>query len=186
MPDDPLDTIAAAALDIAGQGGWAAVTLPAVAGAAGLTLEALHAAVPGGRNALVGAVVQRVDRAMLARCGAPDMGLTPRERLFEVMMARAEAMEESRAGLMALIDGCAREPGAALAAACALKRSAGWMLAAAGIEARGPFVRAGALGVWLRAVAAWRGDTGPDLPRTMAALDQALARAEQAAWIVCG
>jgi len=90
MPDDPLDTIAAAALDIAGQGGWAAVTLPAVAGAAGLTLEALHAAVPGGRNALVGAVVQRVDRAMLARCGAPDMGLTPRERLFEVMMARAE------------------------------------------------------------------------------------------------
>jgi ubiquinone biosynthesis protein COQ9 len=185
MPDDPLDTIAAAALNIAGQGGWAAVTLPALAEAAGMPLEALRAAVPG-RGAVVGAVVRRVDRAMLARCGASDMGLTPRERLFEVMMARAEAMEESRAGLMALIDGCAREPGAALAAACALKRSAGWMLAAAGIEARGPFVRAGAMGVWLRAVAAWRGDTGPDLPRTMAALDQALARAEQAAWIVCG
>ena len=188
MTDDPLDTVATAALHIAGRGGWAAVTLPAVAGAAGVALGDLRAAVPG-RNALVGAVVRRVDRAMLARCGAPDMGLTPRERLFEVMMARAEAMEAWRPGLCALMDACVREPWAGLAAACALKRSAAWMLAAAGVEAHGlsgVLIRAGTLGVWARGSAAWRDDTGPDLPRTMAALDKALTRADQAAWIVRG
>jgi hypothetical protein len=59
----------------------------------------------------------------------------------------------------------------------------GWMLEGAGIAARGPrgrLRRKGLLGVWLWTLRVWQRDDSEDLSATMAALDQALARAEQA------
>ena len=62
-----------------------------------------------------------------------------------------------------------------------------WMLEAAGIPARG--VRGelrvkGLVAVWLWTIRAWRADDTEDLSATMAALDTALRRAEQAAeWL---
>ena len=61
------------------------------------------------------------------------------------------------------------------------------MLEAAGIPTRG--VRGelrvkGMVGAWLWAIRAWRTDESEDLQSTMAALDTALRRAEQAAeWL---
>ena len=62
-----------------------------------------------------------------------------------------------------------------------------WMLEAAGIPTRG--VRGelrvkGLVAVWLWTIRAWRADDSEDLSATMAALDAALRRAEQAAeWL---
>jgi hypothetical protein len=58
------------------------------------------------------------------------------------------------------------------------------MLEAAGVSARGltgGLRVQGLVGVWLYALRAWRKDQSPDLSGTMAALDRALQRAEQAA-----
>ena len=62
-----------------------------------------------------------------------------------------------------------------------------WMLEAAGIPTRG--IRGelrvkGLVAVWLWTLRAWRADDSEDLSATMAALDAALRRAEQAAeWL---
>ena len=76
---------------------------------------------------------------------------------------------------------------AALLLATINVRSMGWMLEAAGVSALGPFDRLrakGLLAVWLWTLRAWRRDTSDDLGATMAALDQALTQAGQAAnWL---
>ena len=59
----------------------------------------------------------------------------------------------------------------------------GWLLQGAGIESHGLKGRLrakGLLAVWLWTVRAWQRDLSEDLSATMAALDQALNRAEQA------
>ena len=46
--------------------------------------------------------------------------------------------------------------------------------------AKGPGLAATLLALWLNALRAWRGDDGPDLPATMAAVDRWLERALRA------
>jgi hypothetical protein len=63
-----------------------------------------------------------------------------------------------------------------------------WMLTAAGVKTtglRGLLATDGLIAVWLYTLNAWQRDDSADLSTTMAALDRALARAEQAAnWFI--
>lgn len=185
--NEPLDAVARAALRLAARSGWP-VAMPALAAEAGLSMADLRAVAPG-RGCIVAAVVRCIDRETLARIGPADVALSSRERLFDVLMQRFEVMEAHRPGLAAIMDSLARDPVAAAAIAPAVKRSIAWMLHAAAIDVRGTslrgvLTRAGVLAVYTKALWAWRTDTGPDLPRTMATLDAALARAERAACLV--
>jgi hypothetical protein len=70
----------------------------------------------------------------------------------------------------------------------ATRKSMRWMLEAAGLGVsgmRGELHVKGAVAVWLWTLRAWEKDTTDDLSHTMAALDQALLRAEQAANSLC-
>ena len=56
-----------------------------------------------------------------------------------------------------------------------------WMLEAAGADTNGisgGIKVAGLTGIYLKVLCVWAEDESPDLPKTMAALDQALGRAE--------
>lgn len=176
---DPLDAVALAALELAAARGWAALDMAALAAVAGLSLAELRV-LAGDRVEAVAAAMRMIDRQVLERVGAPDEALPPRERIFDVFMERFEAMEAHRPGIVAIMEGVARCPAAAARLAPEVGRSVAWMLTAAGATrpgCRGALLHVGAVAVWARAAHAWRGDAGPDLPRTMAALDQALRRA---------
>ena len=157
------------------------IGLAEVAGRAGLKLSQLRAEF-GSTLAIVGAHIKDIDRAVLAGSSA-DMAEEPaRERLFDVLMRRLEALAPYKAAVRSLMCSARRNPGLALALNAMAVRSQKWMLEAAGIGASGPkgALRAqGASLMFARVLAVWFDDDEPGLDRTMAALDRGLASAER-------
>jgi AcrR family transcriptional regulator len=176
------DRILDAALRLAARDGWRAAALARVAAEAEVGLPALYALFPSKPALLVG-LLRRVDRTVLAgTTPAPSDG-SPRDRLFDVVMRRFDALQAHRAGLAAIV-AAGVDPLGRLALIGPLRRSMAWMLEAAGIASDGWAGRlrvAGLAVVYARAYRVWLGDDSADLGKTMAALDSGLARAER--WV---
>jgi len=160
---------------------WERIGLEAVAERAGVPLARLRQAYDG-RLAILADLARRTDEAVLAGLD-PDMAEeAPRERLFDVLFARFEALAPYRAGLRGLMAGARRDPFLALALNRIAVTSMAWMLTAAGIPATGAIGVARAQGlafVWARVMRVWLDDDDPGLARTMAALDRRLREAER-------
>ena len=155
------------------------IGLAEVAGEAGLKLSALRAEF-GSVLAIYAAHVKDIDRIVLD--GGDDMAEEPpRERLFDVLMRRLDAMTPHKDAVRSMMNSARRHPGLALALNGIAIRSHGWMLEAAGIGASGPrgALRAqGAAMMFARVVSVWV-DDDESHDRTMAALDRGLASAER-------
>jgi hypothetical protein len=168
-----------AALDLAATKPWAELTLGEIAAKAGLTLDDFHGVAT--RESLADAVDAHFDRAMSAGAIATDDH--PRERLFEVIMLRFEAMEDYRDGLKSLLRYRETQPSILLRLPVARATSARWALASAGLDddSGAPLalkVLAIAF-VIARTEHAWRKETSGDFALTMAALDKSLRGAEE-------
>ncbi len=162
--------------------GWPRTTMRAVAREAGLPLDRLRRRFRHPLDILL-AFERAVDEEVLAGT-VDDAGSAPRDRLFDVLMRRLDALQPHRAGILRLAEDLPWDPVAAASLAARLPLAMGWMLEAADIPANGPkgAARAHGLGlVWLDALRAWRKDSSQDLSATMAALDKALDRADRAA-----
>jgi AcrR family transcriptional regulator len=157
------------------------IGLAEIAGRAGLKLSQLRAEF-GSRLAIFAAHIKDIDRAVLAG-GDADMTEEPaRERLFDVLMRRLEAMAPYKEAVRSMLRSARRDPPLALALNALAVRSQRWMLEAAGISAAGPkgALRAqGAALMFARVLGVWLHDDDPALDRTMAALDRGLASAER-------
>jgi AcrR family transcriptional regulator len=136
----------------------------------------------GSTLAILAAHYKELDRKVLAG-GDNDMAdETPRERLFDVLMRRIEAMAPYREATRSLLDSAACNPGLACALNGIAVRSHTWMLTAAGIDAAGPrgAIRAqGMAALFGQVLRTWVDDHDEGLARTMAALDRALARGQR-------
>lgn len=122
------------------------------------------------------------DRAIADGVEELDPSQSVRDRLFDLIMRRFEAMEPHRQAVLAMEAGQDRDPVLMAAAHQRHVRCARWVLALAGLEADGMTgqARAQGLGVIIgQARAAWRGDTDGDFAKTMASLDKNLRRAEE-------
>jgi AcrR family transcriptional regulator len=164
-----------AALDLAAVKPWRQIGLGAIAAAVPIDLAELYALFPT-KAAILTVLHRRVDLQMLD--DPTDPTEPARDRLFEVLMHRFEALQPYRLGLR----GLARHPDPDLLPLLPLlPRSLGWVLEAAGVRTDGiaGIVRVKLLGlVWLSVFRRFLDDDGPDLAATMAALDRALDRAE--------
>jgi ubiquinone biosynthesis protein COQ9 len=184
MDDAAFDrALIAAAFQIAAESGWSAVNVAVAARAASLPLARARERFPG-RVAILLRVGRMADQAALAE--APSDGPV-RDRLFDLLMRRIDALQAHRAGVLALLRALPAEPPIALLLALATRRSMRWMLQAAGVPTsgvRGELRVKGLVAVWLWTIRAWRSDESQDLSATMSALDAALRRAESAAeWL---
>jgi len=106
----------------------------------------------------------------------------PRERLFDVLMRRIEAMAPYREATRSLMKSAACNPGLAFALNGLAVRSQTWMMTAANIDAAGPrgMIRAqGLAALFASVLRTWVDDEDEGLARTMAALDRALARGQR-------
>jgi AcrR family transcriptional regulator len=180
MDDAEFDrALVAAAFQVAAEQGWGRVSVAAAARAGGLPLPRARERFPG-RAAILVRFGRLADQAALV--DAPSEGPV-RDRLFDLLMRRIDALQSHRAGVLALLRTLPAKPQVALLLALATRRSMRWMLDAAGASTAGVGgeVRVrGLVAVWLWTVRAWRADQTEDLAPTMAALDAALRRAEQA------
>jgi hypothetical protein len=162
--------------------GWQHLSLHALATTAGLTLAELRARVSH-KAALPVLFAKSVDEAVLRDNPASPSG-TPRDRLFDVLMRRIDALQPHRAGIIRMGRDMRTDPFLALMLAPQLAASMSWMLEAARIDAggvKGALRVKGLCGVWLATLRSWEADDGADLGQTMAALDKALDKAESVA-----
>jgi len=152
-----------------------------IAGAAGVSLAQLRGEFSS-TLAILAAHMKATDRAVLAE-DLSDMAEEPaRERLFDVLMRRLEALAPYREAVRSLLHSARRNPPLAVALNGLAVRSQQWMLTAAGINASGPrgMIRAQGLAMLFGSVLrTWTHDEDPGQARTMAALDRALARGQR-------
>ena len=157
-----------------------------IAAGAGVTLAQLRDEFPSTLGILA-AYLKSLDRAVLAGDFSDMADEPPRERLFDVLMRRLEAMAPQREAVRSLVRSARRNPPLALALNGLAVRSQQWMLTAADIPAAGPrgMIRAQALAVMFASVLrTWVDDEDQGLARTMAALDRALGRGQRLAGLI--
>lgn len=160
---------------------WEDITLEALAARAGIPLAALRAAYDG-RLDILADFTRRIDEAVLAGIDPGMAGEAPRERLFDVLFSRFEALGPHKQAIRNLAGAARRDPLLALALNRIVAGSMRWMLTAAGIAATGGVgaIRAQGLAlVWGRVLRTWLDDSDPGLARTMAELDRQLRQAER-------
>lgn len=182
-PDESDRIIEAALALIAGEG-WRRLTLAAIASEAGLPILRVYR-LYGSKPAILAAFFRRIDEAVLAEPPAAEPDERPRDRLFDLLMRRFDALQPYKPALAALARELPFDPPAALCAGAALLRSMRWMLEAADMSSAG-FSGAVAVrlvaGTYLATMRVWQRDEAPDLARTMSALDARLRRIER--WLL--
>ena len=181
QPSDDERLIAALWRVIAAHG-WPGLSMRRLAAEAGVEVASLRERFPTRLDVLL-LHGRMMDQAVLAGT-IPGQGGSARDRIFDVLMRRLDAMQPHREGILRLFEDMRRDPALALALAPHIGIAMRWMLEAAEVEAKSCEARLLALGlagVWLATIRAWVGDDSPDMGATMAALDSALDRAERIA-----
>jgi AcrR family transcriptional regulator len=169
-----------AALRLAARDGWQALSLAAIAAEAGISVLQLYA-VFRSKTAILDAFHRRIDAAVIAGAGEAE-GERPRDRLFDAIMRRFDALAPYKTAVRAIARDTPADPLAALWGVPALLNSMGWMLELSGVSASGWRGRARAkllLGIYLSVLRVWFADDTADMTKTMAALDARLRRTER-------
>lgn len=167
------------ALRIAAREGWRAASLAAIAAESGLPLLEVYRRYPS-RTAILAGLLDRTDEAVLEGI-APDLAEPVRDRLFEVVMRRFDALKPHKAGIAGVAHALTGDPVGVACLGPRFLRSMGWMLESAGVDSsgwRGALRAKGLAAVYLAGLRAWLADDTPDSSETMAAVDRALRRAE--------
>ena len=164
--------------------GWRRVSLAAVAEEAGVSVLQVHRLFPS-RTAILCGFFRRIDEAALAAPLDIEADERPRDRIFDLLMRRFDALQPYRTSLAALRRDLPGDPLSVLALGGALLCSMRLTLETAGIVCGGI---GGILAVkltaaaYLAAVHTWSRDESPDLAPTMATLDRRLRGIER--WLV--
>ncbi len=180
-PPDEANRIIEAALARLARDGWRRLSLAAVADEAGLPILRVYRSFRS-KQAILDRLMRRIDETVLADPPPVEDDERPRDRLFDLLMRRFDALRPYKPALAVLRRELTGDPASALCVAAALLRSMRWMLEASDIMTGG--VR-GALAIRLTAAAylatmrVWRRDDAPDQGQTMAALDAKLRRVER-------
>jgi len=173
---DLRDTIVDAALGLAARRDWGNVTLTDIARTAKIRLADLISVFED-KEDIVAAYGRRIDRAVLESYPDGVPGSEDKDRLFEILMARFDRMNDDRRALVSIINAACRDPKQAIIGLPGIGRSMAWTLEACGIDLsgwRGAARIAVLSGVYLWVLRTWRDDDSADMARTMAALDRGL------------
>jgi AcrR family transcriptional regulator len=179
----PKDRIIEALMELAGERDWSDFGISDIAARAGLSLVDFREAFPS-KGAVLAGFSRKIDRIVLNGTTSDLDDEPAKDRLFDVLMRRLDAMAPYRAGLESVAEWVRSDALAAAALNQVALNSMRFMLEAAGIETEG---RTGALKLqglviaWARILNIWLQDHEPGLDRTMAALDRELQRGQMLA-----
>ncbi|WP_108658593.1 TetR/AcrR family transcriptional regulator [Acuticoccus kandeliae] len=178
---DTADRIIEATMRLLAERPFERVTVGDIADEAGVSLATLAAHFPT-RGAILDGFARKIDQAVLRNDVSDMADEPPRERLFDVLMGRLDALRPYRAAMKSLMRSALRDPSLAMGLNTLEVRSQSWMLAAAGISAagwRGRVVLQGLAVAFARVLRIFVDEEDTGLPRTMAALDKELREAER-------
>lgn len=163
-------------LDLLSDHAYEDVSLPLVAEKAKVKLSDMRSAY-GSKLDLVAAFAESVDKAVLDERDEDMHDQPPRDRLFDVLMSRIDALDGNKDAVRALHRAARKDPALALEFNRLEVRSQKWMLIAAGIDVSGlkaGIVAQGLSVAFARVVRVWLDEDDEGMPRTMARLDKEL------------
>ena len=177
----PREAAVEALMRLAAEQPWSDIEIGDIAREAGLSLAELRDLFPS-KGAVLGGLTRIIDRTVLEG-GSADLADEPtRERLFDVLMRRLDAMTPYKPALRRIAYALRGEPVAMLALNGVMLNSHRYMLAAAGIDTEGPLGRLKLQGVviaFARVTQVWLDDDDPAMARTMARLDKEIRNGER-------
>ncbi|HEX4765547.1 MAG TPA: TetR/AcrR family transcriptional regulator [Lichenihabitans sp.] len=177
-PVPPRDRIIEALMDLAAEREWDDFGIADIAERAGLSLADFRDAFPS-KGAVLAAFSRKIDRLVLDGTGNALAEEAPRERLFDILMRRLDALAPYKLALQSVADWIRRDPLSATALNGVAMNSMRFMLVASGIDNEGPtgpIKLQGLVLAWSRVLDVWFDDDDAGLARTMAALDKELVR----------
>ena len=182
-PSDARGKIVDALMQLASEQRFEEISIRDICKTADVSLAEFRDAFPS-KGAVLAGLSRRIDRAVLTQDSSELADESPRERLFDILMRRLEAMAPYREGLREATAWLRRNPAAAVAMNQVVLGSMRFMLEAAAIEiedgAAGAIKLQGLALAWARIVRVWLDDEDPGLSKTMAELDRELTRGERA------
>lgn len=176
---DPRRAVVEALFRLAARQSWDEIELGDIAQEAGLTLAEMRPLFPS-KMAILGGLNRIVDEAVLAGSSDDLAGESARERMFDLVMRRLDALAPFKPGLRRLMPKLRRDPLSLAALNRAAVNSWRYMLASAGIpteDGMGHVRVQGAVLLMARVAETWLEDDEPGLSRTMAKLDRELKTA---------
>ncbi len=180
-PTDARAALRDSLLRLVAAGGWRDLSYAEIAKDAGLSLAEAYQAYPS-KAAILTGIGRDIDGRIFASLEADPLDGSPKDRLFDLLMRRFDALNEHRAAFAALAWGLPRTPGEGVALLCQLSTSLGHMLEAAGLSAsglRGALRIKGLGAIYAAGLRVWLKDETPDLAKTMAELDKRLGQVER-------
>jgi AcrR family transcriptional regulator len=175
---DPRKRIVDALMELAAERPWEEIAITDVAKHAGVTLAQFRDAFPS-KGAVLAGFSRMIDRQVLEGTTEDLAAESPRDRLFDVLMRRLDAMAPYKEGLRGVSEWARRDPVSALALNGVALNSMRFMLEAAGLDSEGTMGNIKLQGLvlaWANVLDTWFNDDDPAMDRTMAALDEQLAR----------
>ena len=181
---DIREKIVESALHLAVEQGWEYTTLRDISAHSGISLSELFDIIDDKNDILV-LLGRMIDKKIVTNTDiSDDDDISARDRLFDILMDRYDALNEYRDGIKAILESFRFDPKQLVISMPHLCKSMSWMLEISGVETsgiKGALKVAGLTGVYLKVMKTWAKDESEDLSKTMAALDKALERAETAA-----
>ncbi|NQU72381.1 MAG: TetR family transcriptional regulator [Rhodospirillales bacterium] len=180
------DRVIKAAMALAAERRWRAVTLTDIADGAGVSLSQLHA-VFSSKGAILRAFSDKIDAVVLDGTDDEARDEPINDRLLDVLVRRLEALQDYKPAIRSILRDTLADPVAALCGGPRLLHSMAWSLEAAGVASsgvRGRLRTKGLAAIYLSTLYVWLRDDSPDLGRTLAHLDRALRRAERLAMTI--
>ncbi|WP_142848267.1 Lrp/AsnC family transcriptional regulator [Telmatospirillum sp. J64-1] len=181
MQDKLPEKVFQATMDLAADMGWRRLSLADIAERADMSLLELSRRVRN-KAGILSAFTAHIDEKVLEGGSATD--ISARDRLFDVMMRRFDALAPYKPGLRVIAQEAGGDPVTVLCGFQRICRSAALMLEAARISSDGLSGLAkvnGLVAVHVYTFRTWLHDDSEDMSRTMAALDKALRRCESLA-----
>ncbi|WP_238313669.1 TetR/AcrR family transcriptional regulator [Methylobacterium crusticola] len=177
----PREAIVEALMRLAAEQPWSDIEIGDIAREAGVSLATFRDLYPS-KGAVLGGFSRMIDRQVLEG-GSDDLDEEPtRERLFDVLMRRLDAMDPYKPALRRIAFALRGDPLSLAALNGVALNSQRFMLAAAGISTEGPLGRLKLQGVviaFARTLETWLRDDDPSLARTMARLDREIRGGER-------
>jgi AcrR family transcriptional regulator len=180
-PSSPREAVVEATMRLAADRPWNDIELADIAREAGVSLADLRDLFPS-KGAILGGFSRMIDRKVLEGASDDLTGEPARERVFDVIMRRLDAMTPYKEALRRIVWALRSDPLAMAALNQVGLNSQRYMLASAGISTEGPLgllKLQGAVIVLSNTMETWFEDDDPVLARTMARLDRELRRGER-------
>ena len=174
------DRIVDALMELAAEQPFEDVTISQIAERAGVSLADFRDLFVS-KGAVLAAFNRRIDRIVLDGTTGDMADENTKERLFDILMRRFDALGPYRASVESIASWARREPIAAARLNTMALNSMRFMMEAAGADSEGAVGALKLQGLtiaWARLVNVWLNDDDPGLSATMAELDRTLKRGD--------